>query len=528
MHMHDIDQMAGWYSATGMPLVPEHSLNKFCVKRQKIENRALSAVAPPSQHDRTALCELLQQYVQHSPTSAAAEVPLPETAAEMAAYRNQHGQYAGEYVQLGQAVDGCTHAQLGKLLGFGGFGTVHAAVLLDLSGSYSSNGSSSIVDPGNQLKVQRYGESVAVKIFQGQHRLAPDHQQQIIKNELRALRALQGQPSAVQMLAEGSIKLPKLQSASTAAALAVAQNAAAAAQPQPVDTPAISSSNSSSSTCQCAVLELMDGNLWDVMRYIGLFPEPAAKVVAVQLLQALQAMRSEELDNCSIVNGDLKPHNLLWTLDGRIVVSDYGSCCILQRAEAAAAAEGAAPDDSVSIKCATPWYRAPDTQLEHLQTAVAKAEAEGRPPKNLVKILSSLQEYVGRSDGKYTGSIDVWATGIITLQMLALEFPAGAADQRTIEQVLEWVQFVEDVVNTPAGGSYKLVDGLVLSELAKDFIGCCCGLGSKREAAAATGEPRRLSPAQLLKHPWLAQPSTAPASSYERYRLRNSNGVRYL
>jgi hypothetical protein len=44
-----------------------------------------------------------------------------------------------------------------------------------------------------------------------------------------------------------------------------------------------------------------------------------------------------------------------------------------------------------------------------------------------------------------------------------------------------------------------------VSAAAREFVGCCCGVGAAREAAAAAGEPKRLSTAQLLQLPWLQQ-----------------------
>jgi hypothetical protein len=53
-------------------------------------------------------------------------------------------------------------------------------------------------------------------------------------------------------------------------------------------------------------------------------------------------------------------------------------------------------------------------------------------------------------------------------------------------------------------GELALPGGVWVSAAALQFIGCCCGVGREQEAAAAAaGQPKRLTLSQLLALPWV-------------------------
>uniref|UniRef100_A0A383VIA9 Uncharacterized protein n=1 Tax=Tetradesmus obliquus TaxID=3088 RepID=A0A383VIA9_TETOB len=50
---------------------------------------------------------------------------------------------------------------------------------------------------------------------------------------------------------------------------------------------------------------------------------------------------------------------------------------------------------------------------------------------------------------------------------------------------------------------------------AREFVGCCCGVGAARAAAAAAGQQSRLTAEQLLQLPWMQQlGGSGPAANF--------------
>jgi serine/threonine protein kinase len=101
----------------------------------------------------------------------------------------------------------------------------------------------------------------------------------------------------------------------------------------------------------------------------------------------------------------------------------------------------------------------------------------------------------------YTSSVDVFAVGVIVLETLVgrLSRLFGPGELTTAQMMQQWEQQLGRVVD----GEVALPDGVVLSPLARQFISCCCGVGRARQAAAARGEPKRLSPAELCNLPFI-------------------------
>jgi serine/threonine protein kinase len=107
------------------------------------------------------------------------------------------------------------------------------------------------------------------------------------------------------------------------------------------------------------------------------------------------------------------------------------------------------------------------------------------------------------STRSYYADVDAFALGVVVVEMLLGSltgiFPSGVP--KTAEQVMQWEQRLGALVDwevQPPGG-------VQVSPEALQFIGCCCGVGRERLAAAARGEASRLKPQQLLETAWLQQ-----------------------
>jgi serine/threonine protein kinase len=103
----------------------------------------------------------------------------------------------------------------------------------------------------------------------------------------------------------------------------------------------------------------------------------------------------------------------------------------------------------------------------------------------------------------YNASVDVFALGVVVVEMLlgSLHGLCEHGPPRSLEQAQQWEQRLGEFVD----GELQLPKGVLVSAAARQFVGCCCGVGRERAAAAARGEPKRLTPAQLKGVAWLQQ-----------------------
>jgi serine/threonine protein kinase len=316
--------------------------------------------------------------------------------------------------------------------------------------------------------------------------------------ELRALKLLQGHPKAVQLLAEGQLR-----------------TAAAGGTPGSSNPPQV---------YRCAVLKRFPSTLHVAIQQLVRCSEDVTKHVARQLLELLVDMQSGLL-GCFITHRDLKPGNVLVDGNGTLAVADFGSCSIAAAPAAAAAAATAAGPPSAAVPggsmqpnqqqqqpaavpappmftgIGTSFYAAPEVYGSAASGAAAVSATQEAGSSNAADPHQCAGNSSSSSSRGYDASVDVFSVGVIVLEMLAgsvnglCEGPAP----KTVEQAQQWQEALQAVVD----GSGLLPTGVSVSAAALDFIGCCCGVGSKRTAAAAMGEPKRLTPQQLLAAPWL-------------------------
>jgi serine/threonine protein kinase len=335
--------------------------------------------------------------------------------------------------------------------------------------------------------------------------------------ELHALKVLRGHPLAVQLAAEGRLVCHGNCSAAGDSEIPASSSQTASAN---TDAGHVSrsmlaagtaswSAGSSPQTVSCIVMELAQMSLQEMLQRTGRCSEPHAGFVAMQLLKLLQIVQSGEL-GCTLVHGDITPGNVLVFADGRVALADFGVCQITKSTAAAAAAP---PEMHTSV--GTAYYAAVDAcgssgaaiadPVPHSSSAAAAAAAGiasadgGQGDKHGSSSSSSSSSEDDRHG--YDASVDVFGVGVLVLEMLIGDldglFQHGPLD---LSQLLLSQEQLGRVVD----GEVPLPYGVVASAGALQFIGCCCGVGRKREAAAARGKPKRLTPAQLMaSSPWL-------------------------
>jgi serine/threonine protein kinase len=327
--------------------------------------------------------------------------------------------------------------------------------------------------------------------------------------ELRALQLLRGCNEAVQLMAEGELVCRDSAGSSAAAgsfspassSKAASARADAGAASHSTVAAAAKSNSSAPYFSSCIVTELAQQTLRGVMQRVGVINEPYAQSVAIQLLKLLVVAHSGDL-GFVIVHRDLNPQNILYFDSGRIAAADFGISHVSKVVETAAGAAAAPVYMDTAI--GTAYYAAPDLcgRIERPAQPLGSSAAAGVIVKledgGGINISSSSSNGSRRG---YDASVDVFAVGVIVLEMLVGKlgglFKHGAL---TLSQLLLWEQQVRRIVD----GEVQLPAGVVVSPAALQFIGCCCGVGREREEAAARGEAKRLTPAVLLLHsPWL-------------------------
>jgi serine/threonine protein kinase len=383
--------------------------------------------------------------------------------------RRFHGGLAGMYLLLG------------RCLGVGGFAAVYLASVVPSSiVTSSSKGGAHMMAAMAAAAAAAAGPagrssdvvSFAVKVFHSSKPGVADSElQHMAVQELRALELLRGFNTAAQLMAVGELVTSPTDSTHSAAGNVAADGSGPSAAGRVVDGSGSSSSNSSKlSNAQlprCAVMELAQFSLHEVVQRLKRCSEEYASAVAREVLTFLEFARSGATGYV-ITHRDLKPANILVRASGSIAVADFGSCHITKAAAAAAAAAGV----SMQTGIGTPLYAAPEVYDEPEQS------------------------------GGYDSSIDVFALGVIVVEMLAGGLD-GLCNAKEVSKgrlaYKHWEQQLQRVVD----GELPLPGGVSVSASALQFIGCCCGVGREREAAAAAGQPKRLTPSQLLALPWM-------------------------
>lgn len=462
------------------------------------------------------------------------------------------GPCSGQWLQLpcsrlqDPAAPSTVDVYTGGTLGVGGFGEAYEGLLV---GVECSSNSSSIVQLAGSDELRCVIESdfkqrlaaeaniepmpptdgaassitittqrVATKTFKLQHRsIAGEILQQMMDREITALKMLQQQPGAVQMLEQSQVLqltvLPQPAGLVDVAAAAATATAAAAGNATLDDS---YSSMVHEETVQCVVMDWFPMDLSKLMRLLGRppntwFSEHMAKDIIKQLVGVLHTMHSGALDGQKVIHCDLKPANILIRLELNegcinihVAVADFGSCKIVPQETAAAVAE--ATQAAAAADAAHGEAAAPDDQGG---AAVATTDCTdllctpGYVPMDLRMRPADGGSHI------YSGCGDVYAVGNITLELLLAPLrrlmPAGllSSGPDSYEDYVAWHEKVAAFVDNATDLMGVRPPGLVISAAARDFVGCCFGVGRAAEARGHSWQAKRLTVSQLLEHPWL-------------------------
>jgi serine/threonine protein kinase len=402
------------------------------------------------------------------------------------------GQLTGSLVQLQRLFHGGLagmYLLLGRCLGVGGFADVYEASLVPSNDIFtsSSNGHAHTVATVAAAAAAAAGPAgrssgavtFAVKVYHSSKPgVADSYLQHLAAQELHALELLRGFNTAVQLMAEGELVTSPTYSTHSETGNAVADVSKCSGAPPAgcvIDVSGSSSSKLGSARLpRCAVLELAQFSLHEVVQRLVRCSEVYASAVAHEVLSLLEIAQSGA-HGYMITHRDLKPANILVRANGSIAVADFGACHITKATAAAAAAAAGA---GMQTRIGTVFYAAPELRHEPEQSSDS-------------------------SGGGYDGSVDVFAVGVIVVEMLAGRLDglcnADEVSRGQLAARLHWEQQLQRVVD----GELLLPGEVSLSAAALQFIGCCCGVAREREAAAAAGQRKRLTPLQLLALPWV-------------------------
>lgn len=350
-----------------------------------------------------------------------------------------------------------THIQLQTLLGSGGFASVYSGIV-----STQQTSSSDHTTCGKESGVR-----VAVKVFDFvRPGVSTSLLQQLAAKELETMLLLQQQAYVIKVLGSGWL---------------LSSNSEAAQ----VDADTCSSTHQ----VRCVVLELTSHTLSKALDCMACISEADAKVMVRQLAQQLGLMHSGHLGGKVLLHSDIKPDNVLLRLNGDVAICDFGACNVFD----IGINNPAAPAFEVQINClfATPYYAAPELYRRVRAARTATKPEDG--DTGSIKLQHSDRVVVDTS-------MDVFGLGVLALRMLVGPLESlYARAPRDVESADAWEKVLAQIVDRqlPLPAQVQLSDG------ALQFIGCACGVGSAREAAASHNQPKRLSAAQLLLMPWL-------------------------
>eukprot|EP00756_Hemistasia_phaeocysticola_P003823 Hpha_TRINITY_DN12470_c0_g1::TRINITY_DN12470_c0_g1_i1::g.42758::m.42758 len=213
------------------------------------------------------------------------------------------------------------------------------------------------------------------------------------------------------------------------------------------------------------VLEFMDTDLHQVIRSRQKLTEEHRKYLSYQILRALEFMHAKR-----VIHRDIKPGNLLVSVDSELKVCDFG---LARGGVCALAHEGLDLTDYV----VTRWYR---------------------PPEMLLM-------------AKYTGGIDLWSAGCVIAEMVTRRAVFPGRDY------IHQLNLITDLIGVPDSDDVSFATSsearqFVRNMQRKDVAGA---LQTKLAAAHPQcfdlitkllifNPFKRLTASEALKHPWLA------------------------
>jgi serine/threonine protein kinase len=387
----------------------------------------------------------------------------------------------------------------------------HAAAAAAAAGAAATAGGNL---PDGPAVCYKGNSKYAVKVYYSSIEGASETRvREVAARELHALQTLRGGTQAVQVMAEGKLEfMGGVASSGCAATSAAAVSGAAAGR-----------SSTGGYQLRCVVMELVDRTLQDVMHHMqrkGIRSEEFAHMVADDVLLLLQLTHSGQL-GYFITHRDLKPANILWRADDTPAVADFSAChirAVAGEASGAAAAAAGAAAGSMHTAIGSHFYAAPEVWVPAASPQPSSSTAQfggldsqqsgnafafsgtQHSAAGLASTQQSGNKLTGGGLPSYNASIDVFAVGVIVLEVLAGSLGSlfGPGELTTAQMMQQWEQQLGRLVHGEA-----LPNGVVLSPAARQFIGCCCGVGREREAAAARGEPKRLTPAELRGLPFI-------------------------
>ncbi|KAM0719160.1 hypothetical protein Q7P37_005065 [Cladosporium fusiforme] len=224
--------------------------------------------------------------------------------------------------------------------------------------------------------------------------------------------------------------------------------------------------------------ELVSGG--DLLSYLEMrngLDETEAAVITFQLLKAVEYLHSR-----GIVHRDIKPENILmtsWRKGARIVLTDFGQSRKLVENEGPVK-EGQAASRMQSL-VGTRGYTAPE--VYHRNESLHTQRQPG-----------------------YNETVDIWSVGCLAGTLITNSFLfAPERSVHSAEINSDDTQFLEafglDFLDTSA-------EWQGASDRCKSFVRCC----------ATLDETQRMSVAQALQHPWVADPGFVAAMHAEYAR----------
>lgn len=194
------------------------------------------------------------------------------------------------------------------------------------------------------------------------------------------------------------------------------------------------------------LLELVDGgSLASVAARAGAFPEAAVAEVAAQALSGLACLHASR-----VVHRDIKPGNLLVSLDGEVKIADFGIAKVVP----------------------------PRRGGEHRAAYEYEGTAAYMSPERFDSEL--------HGDGADPFAADVWGLGVTVLELLMARYPLLPAGQKP-----SWAALMCAIC---FGEPPALPDGAAASPELRGFVAAC--LRKDHRERASVGE--------LLAHPFVA------------------------